>query len=82
MRVQVGDRSHDLRDAGLVVGAQQRVAGGRDDVVAGARGEVRLGRGIGTTPAPGASGLVSTCATSPMTVSGSPPPAAGSVAVT
>ena len=43
MGVQVGDRGHDLRDAGLVVGAQQRVARRGDDVVARARGEVRLG---------------------------------------
>ena len=31
---QVGDRGHDLGDAGLVVGAQQRVAAGGHDVVA------------------------------------------------
>jgi di/tripeptidase len=37
---------------------------------------------IGSTPAPGASGLVSTCAISPMTVAASPLPEAGSVAVT
>jgi hypothetical protein len=30
---QMRDRGHDLRHAGLVVGAQQRVAAGGDDVV-------------------------------------------------
>ena len=34
VRGEVGDRGHDLRDAGLVVGAQQRVAAGGHDVVA------------------------------------------------
>ena len=33
-RGQVRDGGHDLRHAGLVVGAEQRVAGGGDDVVA------------------------------------------------
>jgi len=46
MRVQVGDGGHDLRDPRLVVGAQQRVARCGHDVVAGARGEVRLGRRV------------------------------------
>ena len=32
--LQVRDRGHDLRDTGLVVGAEQRRAVGRDDVVA------------------------------------------------
>ena len=32
--LQVGDRGHDLRHAGLVVGAEKRRAVGRDDVVA------------------------------------------------
>ena len=34
VRGQVGDRGHDLGDAGLVVGAEQRVAARGDDVVA------------------------------------------------
>ena len=42
---EVGDRGHDLGDARLVVGAEQRRAVARDDVVADARREVRqLGR--------------------------------------
>ena len=36
---QVGDRGHDLGDAGLVVGAEERRAVGRDDVVADALSE-------------------------------------------
>ena len=36
---QVRDRGHDLGDARLVVGAQQRVAARADDVVAGAPGQ-------------------------------------------
>jgi hypothetical protein len=44
--VQMRDRGHDLGDAGLVVGAQQRVARGGHDVVARARGEVGLRRRI------------------------------------
>ena len=36
---EVGDRGHDLRDPGLVVGAEERRPVARDDVVADARGE-------------------------------------------
>ena len=39
MRREIGDRAHDLRDARLVVGAEQRRPVGRDDVVARALGE-------------------------------------------
>ena len=39
MRHQVLGRGHDLGDAGLVVGAEQRRARGGDDVVADLRGE-------------------------------------------
>ncbi len=41
VRGQVGDRGHDLGHAGLVVGAQQRVAAGGHDVVAGLAGQHR-----------------------------------------
>ena len=38
---EIGDRGHDLRDAGLVVGAEQRRAVAGDDVVPDPRGECR-----------------------------------------
>ena len=41
VRFQVGDRGHDLGDARLVVGAEERRAVGGDDVVAVALGEER-----------------------------------------
>ena len=47
---EVRDGGHDLRHAGLVVGAEQRRAVARDDVVADARGERRL---LGRDRAPG-----------------------------
>jgi hypothetical protein len=46
VRGQVGDRGHDLRDAGLVVGAQQRVAARGHDVVALLAGQLGHRRGI------------------------------------
>ena len=51
MRGEMGDRGHDLRHAGLVVGAQQRVAARRDDVVAGLARQHRHLRGIEHRPA-------------------------------
>ena len=42
---ELGDRGHDLGDAGLVVGAEQRRPVGGDDVVADALGEERARRG-------------------------------------
>ena len=46
MRGQVRDRRHDLRDARLVVGAEQRVAAAGDDVVADLRGQLRHRRRV------------------------------------
>jgi hypothetical protein len=43
---QVGDRGHDLGDAGLVVGAQQRVAARGHDVVTLLAGQLGHRRGI------------------------------------
>ena len=43
---QVGDRGHDLRHPGLVVGAEQRVAAGGDDVVAVLGGQGRHRRRV------------------------------------
>ena len=45
VRGEVRDRRHDLRDARLVVSAEQRVAAGADDVVADLRG--KLGHPLG-----------------------------------
>ena len=42
---EVGDGGHDLRHAGLVVGAQERVAAARHEVVADARRQ--LGHALG-----------------------------------
>ena len=41
MRDEIGDRGHDLGDARLVVGAEQRHAVGRDQLVADVRLELR-----------------------------------------
>ena len=46
VRGQVGDRGHDLGDAGLVVGTEQRVAAGGDDVVAALVEQLRHRRRI------------------------------------
>ena len=42
---ELGDRGHDLGDAGLVVGAEERRPVGGDDVVADPLGEQRARRG-------------------------------------
>ena len=101
VRDEMRHGGHDLRHAGLVVGPEQRVAAGGDDVVPdlAASSGMRSGsstvppRGnwitppsyprctIGSTPSPGASGLVSTWAMSPI-VGTSPSTVGSSVAKT
>ena len=51
MPEQVRDRGHDLGDAGLVVGAEERRAVARHDVVADPRGELRKLRRVEHLPA-------------------------------
>ena len=98
---EIRDRGHHLGHAGLVVGAEQRVAARADDVVAelarkaraSARGRARSrdaaarsrrrrrrGGRAARRPLPDSSGLVSRCASRPIT--GAPGTLPGSVAVT
>ena len=70
---EVGDGRHDLRHAGLVVGAEQRRAVARDDVVADPRGERRPPR-RGRSPGSGRRAGRSARRRSPRGRSGRRPP--------